>query len=465
MSDSGLLIETPLYAMDMQLDLPCETADKTTDSCSSSMALETHASSSTDLDSSQELPTLPLIRPLHRTHFLQTKYLTDLGLQAMDPLYGPVSPSHQEAKDNYRRHMNRIAQPITPLDLDFIPDPVLTNMSLLHTLPFPAQELFEKAVEQVEPTQSFSNIPPASPSPPTLIEPVREPIDIDRLFDSDTDLSDHSISDQSPQFSRIALLELDSAITKTHKPRKRRASSGPLESDKVSRKTSRPRSQPPKPRVPSLQPLFPLQVPPNPFFKKGDDRSRDERDLNEDVREIQSWISSSQPLPPVTEEGVQTLGQDSPPREQSLHLLPSDSPKGGLRPHGTPGRTTMIDSSLKRQSARQLQKTTEGPHLEGETGYLQMVCKLFKNGVTHSMQAESDDNCTVCLGKGKLLCCDSCVRVFHLTCLDEPMEADTLPEFWECYPCRSKRVRFQIDVMYLYFLASSRDATQDELRV
>lgn len=61
---------------------------------------------------------------------------------------------------------------------------------------------------------------------------------------------------------------------------------------------------------------------------------------------------------------------------------------------------------------------------------------------------ESDDNCTVCLGKGKVICCDSCPRVFHLYCLDHVLDEKRLPEFWECNSCRGNT---QIDLGFHYF--------------
>ncbi|KAJ3127822.1 hypothetical protein HK098_005716 [Nowakowskiella sp. JEL0407] len=53
--------------------------------------------------------------------------------------------------------------------------------------------------------------------------------------------------------------------------------------------------------------------------------------------------------------------------------------------------------------------------------------------------AANDDFCSACLGKGKLLCCDSCPRTFHFTCVEEGFAVDEVPEgVWECKDCRSK---------------------------
>ncbi|KAJ1343152.1 hypothetical protein BSLG_002178 [Batrachochytrium salamandrivorans] len=48
----------------------------------------------------------------------------------------------------------------------------------------------------------------------------------------------------------------------------------------------------------------------------------------------------------------------------------------------------------------------------------------------------SHDNCSACLGPGELLCCDTCPRVFHLSCIAEGFsEADVPPGFWQCQRC------------------------------
>ncbi|KAJ1330133.1 hypothetical protein BSLG_009717 [Batrachochytrium salamandrivorans] len=47
----------------------------------------------------------------------------------------------------------------------------------------------------------------------------------------------------------------------------------------------------------------------------------------------------------------------------------------------------------------------------------------------------SHDNCSACLGPGELLCCDTCPRVFHLSCSRGFSEADVPPGFWQCQRC------------------------------
>ncbi|KAI8909140.1 hypothetical protein EDD86DRAFT_191046, partial [Gorgonomyces haynaldii] len=50
---------------------------------------------------------------------------------------------------------------------------------------------------------------------------------------------------------------------------------------------------------------------------------------------------------------------------------------------------------------------------------------------------DSDDNCTACLGKGELLCCDNCPRVFHFSCVEEGFDELSPPEgIWLCRICK-----------------------------
>ncbi|KNC99641.1 uncharacterized protein SPPG_05024 [Spizellomyces punctatus DAOM BR117] len=55
----------------------------------------------------------------------------------------------------------------------------------------------------------------------------------------------------------------------------------------------------------------------------------------------------------------------------------------------------------------------------------------------------NDDHCSACLGRGRLLCCDSCPRAFHFHCVEEGFESveDVPEESWECRNCRAKKRR------------------------
>jgi hypothetical protein len=54
----------------------------------------------------------------------------------------------------------------------------------------------------------------------------------------------------------------------------------------------------------------------------------------------------------------------------------------------------------------------------------------------------NNDYCEACNGKGHFLCCDGCPRSFHFSCLDPPLELDTIPaDAWYCKVCEGARVR------------------------
>ncbi|KAJ3302083.1 hypothetical protein HDV03_005427 [Kappamyces sp. JEL0829] len=55
---------------------------------------------------------------------------------------------------------------------------------------------------------------------------------------------------------------------------------------------------------------------------------------------------------------------------------------------------------------------------------------------------ESQDNCSACLGSGRLLCCDTCPRVFHFFCVAEGFGETNEPEgSWQCRSCVSQQHR------------------------
>ncbi|KAJ3330680.1 hypothetical protein HDU76_005099, partial [Blyttiomyces sp. JEL0837] len=58
-------------------------------------------------------------------------------------------------------------------------------------------------------------------------------------------------------------------------------------------------------------------------------------------------------------------------------------------------------------------------------------------GGDEKLVAQNDDFCAACLGRGQLLCCDSCPRVFHFGCVEEGFDHnDVIGGNWECKKCR-----------------------------
>jgi len=60
-----------------------------------------------------------------------------------------------------------------------------------------------------------------------------------------------------------------------------------------------------------------------------------------------------------------------------------------------------------------------------------------------SVAQPNHDYCDACGGKGHFLCCEGgCLRSFHFSCLEPPLELDEVPEdSWYCKTCRAQVVR------------------------
>lgn len=73
---------------------------------------------------------------------------------------------------------------------------------------------------------------------------------------------------------------------------------------------------------------------------------------------------------------------------------------------------------------------------------------LTANSVRDVMVQEGpihyDDHCRVCHRLGDLLCCETCPAVYHLECVDPPMN-DVPTEDWQCGLCRSHKVSGVVD--------------------
>lgn len=51
----------------------------------------------------------------------------------------------------------------------------------------------------------------------------------------------------------------------------------------------------------------------------------------------------------------------------------------------------------------------------------------------------NNDYCSACGRAGRLLCCESCPRSFHFTCIDPPIDEDSLPDHWYCRKCEIQK--------------------------
>jgi len=76
--------------------------------------------------------------------------------------------------------------------------------------------------------------------------------------------------------------------------------------------------------------------------------------------------------------------------------------------------------------------------------------KLICHGSILLGNIHYDDHCRICHRLGDLLCCETCPAVFHLECVEPPME-DVPEEDWQCGVCKAHKVR--CSGIISYFLA------------
>ncbi|EDW92692.2 uncharacterized protein Dyak_GE21036, isoform E [Drosophila yakuba] len=95
---------------------------------------------------------------------------------------------------------------------------------------------------------------------------------------------------------------------------------------------------------------------------------------------------------------------------------------------------------------------TEYPYtgIDSRLDVLQFLSDQFltANSIRDVMLQEGpihyDDHCRVCHRLGDLLCCETCPAVYHLECVDPPMN-DVPTEDWQCGLCRSHKVSGVVD--------------------
>lgn len=100
---------------------------------------------------------------------------------------------------------------------------------------------------------------------------------------------------------------------------------------------------------------------------------------------------------------------------------------------------------------------TEYPftHVSKKLQVLQHLCDQFlittpaRDDLTNEGIIKHDDHCRVCHKLGDLLCCETCPAVFHLTCLDPPLE-NVPNEEWVCSLCKGNQVSGVTDCISEY---------------
>ncbi|XP_023219466.1 nucleosome-remodeling factor subunit BPTF-like isoform X2 [Centruroides sculpturatus] len=83
--------------------------------------------------------------------------------------------------------------------------------------------------------------------------------------------------------------------------------------------------------------------------------------------------------------------------------------------------------------------------VENKLRVLQLLCDHFlttthaRDDITSEGIIRHDDHCRVCHKLGDLLCCETCPAVYHLACLDPPLE-EVPTEDWVCSVCKTNQV-------------------------
>ncbi|KAI9104862.1 hypothetical protein DFS34DRAFT_219589 [Phlyctochytrium arcticum] len=159
------------------------------------------------------------------------------------------------------------------------------------------------------------------------------------------------------------------------------------------------------------KPVTPTATPANPFAKKSAAHDQHENELSQDMLAVRMACAA--------------LGQSKkrPSRSPGKNRNQSDVAKAET---ATPTASQNLSLSPQRHSSR----------LDNVK-----VAYAENDDEKQILPASNDDHCSVCLGRGRLLCCDSCPRAFHFFCVEEGFSSieDVPPGKWECNNCRASK--------------------------
>lgn len=115
------------------------------------------------------------------------------------------------------------------------------------------------------------------------------------------------------------------------------------------------------------------------------------------------------------------------------------------------------DMSANGQILKECLSDCEYPftHVSKKLRTLQHLCDQFltttpaREDLVNEGHIKHDDHCRVCHKLGDLLCCETCPAVFHLSCLDPPLE-EVPNEDWVCSICKGNQVTGVTDCVSEY---------------
>ncbi|KAI9208983.1 uncharacterized protein BJ171DRAFT_577333 [Polychytrium aggregatum] len=140
--------------------------------------------------------------------------------------------------------------------------------------------------------------------------------------------------------------------------------------------------------------------------------------------------------PAAPDAGVQV---EKPKRKTGPAVTPLPEP---FRDNKTPDPELNEDLDLIRRRISSMDDVSEGLY-RPRRNWNPPAAGGFRAGspvrATHKIQSaerpviQNEDHCSACFGSGRLLCCDTCPRVFHHSCTEEGYGSDEDVEgFWQC---------------------------------
>lgn len=73
-----------------------------------------------------------------------------------------------------------------------------------------------------------------------------------------------------------------------------------------------------------------------------------------------------------------------------------------------------------------------------------LTTNAVREDIANEGALPTEDHCRVCYRLGEMVVCEMCSGVYHLGCLEPPL--DDVPEYdWQCYVCQAHQIKGVID--------------------
>ncbi|EPX74569.1 Clr6 histone deacetylase associated PHD protein- 1 Cph1 [Schizosaccharomyces octosporus yFS286] len=127
-----------------------------------------------------------------------------------------------------------------------------------------------------------------------------------------------------------------------------------------------------------------------------------------------------------------TAGQSSKVERDKYSPMKSETPSRSS-PKTSSRRSSRSDDNSNKAPVKesQNQQSVKNPNPMTHPSSSSVAKKRKRRTVIKNV-----DYCSACGGRGLFLCCESCPRSFHLSCLDPPITEDEIPDgSWYCTSC------------------------------